>query len=149
MATLRHQRAARELGWRLLQGMAARPDLELFPAPSPLTLGPEAVVEPDLFIISRPPASAEWGEVSRPILAVEVVAPDTAFRDRGVRRRLYQRAGVHECWIVDLDARVVERWRPDDERPEILSEVLAWRPPDSAAGLEIDLPHFFAAVLDR
>jgi hypothetical protein len=29
---------------------------------------------------------------------------------------------------VDIDARVVERWRPVDERPEVLTETLSWQP---------------------
>jgi hypothetical protein len=49
---------------------------------------------------------------------------------------------------VDLDSRLVERWRPGDERPEILSETLTWQPLESAA-FELDLASFFAEVLDR
>ncbi|MBI4499821.1 MAG: hypothetical protein HY700_01550 [Gemmatimonadetes bacterium] len=51
-----------------------------------------------------------------------------------------------EHWIVDLDARLVERWRPGDERPEVLREDLAWRPGDHDA-LLIDLRGYFAEVL--
>jgi Uma2 family endonuclease len=67
--------------------------------------------------------------------------------DRTIKRRLYQRAGVGEYWIVDLDARLVERWRPADARPELLTETLDWRPEGSAEPLSVDLPHFFADVL--
>jgi len=55
---------------------------------------------------------------------------------------------VPEYWIVDLEARLVERWRPADERPEVLTDSLNWAP--SAAGTEsltIDLPEFFTKVL--
>jgi Uma2 family endonuclease len=63
-----------------------------------------------------------------------------------VKRRRYQRAGIPEYWIVDLDARLVERWRPGDERPEILSDRLVWQPDPSQAGLELELATVFAAV---
>jgi hypothetical protein len=43
--------------------------------------------------------------------------------------------------------RVVERWRPDDERPEVLSERLEWRPDVEHAALTIDLVEFFAEVV--
>jgi Uma2 family endonuclease len=55
---------------------------------------------------------------------------------------------VGEYWIIDLDARVVERWRPADERPEVLTTVLTWQPEPSVAPLELDLQEFFRAVLD-
>lgn len=48
--------------------------------------------------------------------------------------------------MVDLDARAVERWRPLDERPEILDDGMAWQPAGAADALAIDLPRFFAGV---
>ena len=81
------------------------------------------------------------------MLAVEVLSPSTARADRQVKRRLFQRQGVAEYWIVDLDARLIERWRPDDERPELLAETLVWQPPSEAEPLEIDLPRFFGEVM--
>lgn len=53
------------------------------------------------------------------------------------------------AWIVDLDARLVERWRPSDERPEILAERLEWQPATGVPPLPIDLPHLFAEILDE
>jgi Uma2 family endonuclease len=80
---------------------------------------------------------------------VEVLSPSTARADRQVKRRLYQRQQVEEYWIIDLDARVVERWRPADQRPEILSKRLVWHSPGAAQPFELDLEVFFAEVLDR
>lgn len=60
---------------------------------------------------------------------------------------MYQRH-VSEYWIVDLDARLFERWRPDDERPEVLTERLEWNPEGTAAPFTLDVTQFFAAVLD-
>jgi Uma2 family endonuclease len=79
-------------------------------------------------------------------LVVEVLSPSTARYDRGLKRRFYQRAGVPQYWIVDLDARVMERWRPGDERPEVASETLAWQPAAGVAPLVIDLAGFFDEV---
>ena len=80
---------------------------------------------------------------------MEVLSPSTARADRQVKRRRYQRHGVPEYWIVDLDARLVERWRPADERPEILAERLEWRAVPEAPPLEIDLGEYFSEVLDE
>jgi Uma2 family endonuclease len=117
-------------------------------APRDVELGPDAVVQPDLFVIPlvdghRP---RSWEEVGRLLLAVEVVSPSSARDDRVRKRRLYQRAGVPEYWIVDVDARLVERWRPEDERPEVLDETLTWQPDAGQPPLVIDLVAYFAEV---
>ena len=52
-----------------------------------------------------------------------------------------------EYWIVDVDARLVERWRPDDTRAEVITETLVWQPRPELAPLRIALPAFFAEVL--
>ncbi len=149
-ATLRHQRVAMALGLRLLPVLAARSDLELFFVPGDIVLGDRTVVEPDLFVIPRPPSSdIHWRDVGRPLLVIEILSRSTAHRDRGIKRRLYQQAGVPEYWVVDLKARGVERWRPGDERPEILTETLSWRPDERGESLTLDLRLFFAEVLDR
>jgi Uma2 family endonuclease len=149
-ASLRHQRAAFALGRILLPSLADRPDLELFPIPGDIVLGPRTVVEPDLFVIPRPTSSdVQWRDVGRPVLVVEILSSSTAARDRGVKRRMYQQAAIPEYWIIDLDSRLVERWQPGDDRPEILRERLTWQPPGSKEPFEVDLLKFFSEVLDR
>ena len=61
------------------------------------------------------------------------------------RSRHYQRHGI-EYWVVDLDARVVERWRPEDTRPEVLAERLEWQPVAERTPLVIDLEPLFERV---
>ncbi|MGH7515834.1 MAG: Uma2 family endonuclease [Gemmatimonadales bacterium] len=143
----RHQKAVMALYERLRAAVAARSDLTLLPLPGDIVLGPRSVVEPDLFLIPRPASSnVHWRDVTTPLLAVEVLSRGTAARDRGVKRQLYQKARVPEYWIVDLDSRLIERWRPEDERPEILRDKLVWQPPGSSEVAEIDLAKFFAEV---
>jgi Uma2 family endonuclease len=84
-----------------------------------------------------------------PSLVIEVISPSTARYDRVVKRRFYQRMGVPEYWSVDVDARMIDRWRPRDERPEILEEALSWTAREGAVPLVIDLPRFFGEALDR
>jgi Uma2 family endonuclease len=148
--TFRHQRAVMALDHRLAPALEGHPDLLLFPVAGDIVLGTHTVVEPDLFVIPKPPlVNFHWREVGRPLLVIEIPCPETASRDRGIKRRLYQQAEVPEYWIVDLDARLVERWRPGDDRPEILNETLVWQLSESSAPFELDLTAFFAEVLDR
>ena len=68
--------------------------------------------------------------------------------DRDLKRRFYQRAGVHEYWIVDLEGRHVERWTPGADRPEVLADDLRWAPAGVRAPLDVDLRVYFSEVLD-
>ncbi len=146
---LPHQALVRAFAVALLPALADRPDLELLWSPADVVLGARALVQPDLFVVRKAPGQVlrSWKEAGVPVLALEVLSPATAARDRGEKRRLYQRAGVAGYWIVDPDARLVERWRPEDVRPEVLSDDLVWVPAPGAAPVTIELTDLFAAVL--
>ncbi len=146
---LAHQSAVAEM-WRLLADHAKRVGAGFaFMSPADIEFDPKTMVQPDVFVTApvdgrRP---RDWSDITDLMLAVEVLSPSTARADRQVKRRLFQRRGVPEYWIVDLDARLIERWRPDDERPELLAETLVWQPSAEAEPLEIDLPRFFGEVM--
>jgi Uma2 family endonuclease len=84
--------------------------------------------------------------VAQPLLLIEVLSPSTARVDRVVKRQRYQQLGT-EYWIVDLDARVVERWLPADTRPEVINDTLEWATSPASATCEVNLPRFFPEVL--
>ena len=145
---LLHQRAVGRLFRDLATYLDGWRDLELFASPADVILGPRILVQPDLFVARVPPGGRlrKWQDVGVPVLAIEGLSPGTASRDRGKKRLIYQREGVAEYWIVDLDARLVERWRPADERPEIARDRLVWKSGPSAPPLEIELQPFFGRV---
>jgi Uma2 family endonuclease len=143
-----HQRAVLELALRIVPYLKAERLGEAIIAPADVEFAPDTMVEPDLFvvppIVGRPPRS--WTEAGRILLVVEVLSPTTARADRVRKRALYARERVPEYWIVDVDAHLVERWRPDDERPEVLSDRIEWRPDHARAAVTIDLVEYFAEV---
>lgn len=148
----RHQRALMSLIRRLDAYVSAERIGELFLSPADIQYGPRTLVQPDLFVAPFLGGKriAEWKEVKRLVLAVEVLSPGTAARDRGVKRRLYQEQQTGEYWVVDVDEAVVERWRPGDERPEELRATLEWWPAGAAKSLTLDLVALFAEIgLDR
>jgi Uma2 family endonuclease len=143
-----HQRAILQLALRLAPYLKAERLGEAIIAPADVEFAPDTMVEPDLFavplIVGPPPRS--WTEVGRLLLVVEVLSPTTARADRVGKRALYARNRVPEYWIVDIDARVIERWRPDDERPEVLSDRIEWQPDPARDALTIGLVDYFAEV---
>ena len=147
---LLHQEAVGELLARIKAYLAGARAGYAFAAPADITFGPRTLVQPDLFV--APPIGGrrprEWVDITTLLLTVEVLSPATARADRTVKRTLYQRMAVPEYWIVDLQARRVERWRPQAKRTEIVDGTLSWQPSAELRPLEIHLPSFFAGVWD-
>jgi Uma2 family endonuclease len=117
-------------------------------APRDVDLEPDKSVQPDVFVVPLDEVDRFRGgdPVERLVLAAEVLSPSSARGDRVKKRALYQRNRVSEYWIVDLDARVVERWRPDDDRPEILAARVEWLPESARTPFTLDLTAYFAEV---
>jgi Uma2 family endonuclease len=109
------------------------------------------VLDGELFVVpARPEGKPKgWTDVKSLLLAIEVLSPSTARADRHRKRLIYQDQRVPEYWVVDLDARLVERWRPDDARAELMAERLEWQPRADLEPMRIDLPAFFDEVLGR
>ena len=147
-----HQRAVLELAVRLRGYANAHRLGEALMSPADIEFREDRLVQPDLFVaplLASGKRIRQWSQIRGLLLAVEVLSPSTARADRQVKRRLYQEEPVGEYWIVDLDARVIERWRHGDQRPEVLSERLVWHPHAAVAPLEIDLPALFGDLLDH
>ena len=144
----RHGDAVLSLAFILRPYLTAYPIGHLKVAPQDVPFDKHNVVEPDLFVVplvngQRP---RSWEEVGLVLLAIEVVSPSTARKDRVAKRSLYQRQGVPEYWLVDVDGGVVERWRPGDARPEILDRSIEWQPSPEHPAIAIDLVAYFREV---
>ena len=143
-----HQRAVTLL-WQALRAYVESWGIgEVFVSPADLELEPGTIVQPDVFVV---PAGGDaltksWGVVRALLLAVEVLSPMSGRQDRVTKRRFYARVGVAEYWVVDVETRIVERWRGPDERPELLDERLVWSPEGAEEPFDLDLVTFFAKV---
>ncbi|QQR75959.1 MAG: Uma2 family endonuclease [Holophagales bacterium] len=80
-----------------------------FLAPFDVVLSPTDVVEPDLLYLSnaRLDRLTTANVQGAPDLAIEVLSPGTAGRDRATKRRIYERFGVSEYWLVDPEERTL------------------------------------------
>lgn len=145
---LRHQLGITLL-FRLLDAYVLVHRLGLaMPVAADLELEPGQLTQPDLFILPPGPYPPRWEEAPSPLLVVEILSPSTARHDRGIKRHFYQRAGIPEYWVVDLDGRVVERWRPGAARPEVMERSLSWQPDASVPALVLNLEEYFTQVAE-
>ena len=119
---------------------------EAFGASPDVKLAPNLVLQPDVLVVPAGVLRKRSDIVNRLLLAVEVLSPSSARHDRVRKRPVYQRNRVPEYWVVDDRSQTFERWRPDDERPELLDRRLEWNPEGATAPLTIDLEAFFAEV---
>jgi Uma2 family endonuclease len=143
----RHQIASREIFRALARYLELTSVGEALYSPFDVEVEPGTLTQPDVFVVPVPEAMRLRSEMPARdlMLAVEVVSPGSARDDRGGKRDLYQRT-VPEYWIIDVDARFIERWRPNDEQPQILRERVEWHPSGADEPFILDLDRFFARV---
>jgi Uma2 family endonuclease len=109
-----HQRIVGRLHLALGTYLETHPVGELFLAPFDVVFSQFDVVEPDLLYITaerRHDILTAQHVRGTPDLVIEVGSPGTRRRDETIKRRLYERAGVVEYWIVDPDLDVVRIYR--------------------------------------
>jgi len=143
-----HQLAVRHILFELALYLREYPVAEVLTSPSDIEVEPEQLTQPDIFVLSN----AELDRIVRNgfpayelLVAIEVISPSSARYDRVTKRTLYHRR-VAEYWIVDVDARVIERWQRTREHPEILTTVLEWAPEGATRPFTLDLPALFASA---
>lgn len=141
-----HQRVAVRLTVLLYPYVRAHDLGELFTSPLDVKLDPRLVLQPDVLVVPKGELRTRSDYVQHLLLAVEVLSPSSARHDRVKKRPAYQRNRVPDYWIFDERSQTVERWRPEDERPELLSEQLHWLPSGASEPFVLDLPAFFADV---
>jgi Uma2 family endonuclease len=147
----KHQGILVELVWTLRSYLEKQPIGKVFCAPLDILLSSHDVVEPDLFYISHARAAdvmTPQHARGAPELVIEIASTSTRKRDETIKRRLYERHGVSEYWVVDpeLDAIRVYRRQGDrfDRALELTSERGDVLTTPLLPGLEIALARIFA-----
>jgi Uma2 family endonuclease len=108
-----HQTIAGQLHLILGNYLKRNPVGLLFIAPFDVFLFETEVYQPDLLFVrsDRKRIVQQHGVEGAPDLAVEVVSPNSARYDRGVKRIAYLRSGVEELWLLDAAAKSLEVYR--------------------------------------
>lgn len=118
-------------------------------SPADIEFSPRRLLQPDVFVapLVAGRGARTWTEIKTLLLAIEVLSPSSARHDRITKRHIYLSEPIDEYWIVDLDARLVERWRRGDTRPDVVHSSIAWRPLGVDMALTIDLDELFERAL--
>lgn len=113
-----HQRFVDEIYFQLRRALEAGP-CEPLVAPIDVRLPRadeadeliETVVQPDVLVVCDPGRLDTRGVRGAPDFVIEVLSPATAGHDHIAKRRIYERAGVGEYWLVHPVDHIVTIYR--------------------------------------
>lgn len=105
-------------------------------APLDVRVGPNRILQPDVFISFARLDPKQQGPITRiPELCVEVLSTNRIY-DRLTKRFVYAEAGVQELWTVEPTGAVERWWGTGLNQSELLTERLV---SPLLAGFELDL----------
>ena len=74
------------------------------------------VVQPDVLVYCNKGKVDDKGGIAAPEVVIEVLSPRTKSRDRQKKKRIYERAGALEYWIVDGKKEAIEAYVHDGKK---------------------------------
>jgi Uma2 family endonuclease len=148
----KHQSVSINLTVLIGSWLERNPIGRLFHAPFDVVFSKYDVVEPDLLYLSNERASDALTPLhvrGVPELVVEIGSPGTRRRDEMIKRRLYDRTGVSEYWIVDPEIDTIRVYRREAKTfarvVELSAEARDVLTTSLLPGLEIPLSRVFRA----
>lgn len=116
--TVRHQDIAGEIFRQIANALEGNP-CRVLVAPVDVLLPKtdeadariDTVVQPDVLVVCDPAKVGERRVRGAPDFVVEVLSPSTAGHDMVLKRRLYERHGVREYWLIHPTDRVLTVYR--------------------------------------
>jgi Uma2 family endonuclease len=122
----KHQRLVGTLHWLIRSYLEVHSIGEIFTAPFDVVFSNFDVVEPDLLYMSKARAAQVLTPkhvTGAPELVVEIGSKSTRKRDETIKRRLYERFGVSEYWIIDPEIDTIKVLRLSGPQFEPVSEL--------------------------
>jgi Uma2 family endonuclease len=111
---LRHQTIIGNIYLLIANWLENHPIGRVFLSPFDVVFSRFDVVEPDLLYLSKERAAQALTPLNVqgvPELVIEIGSPSTRKRDETIKKRLYERSGVTEYWVVDPELDVVRVYR--------------------------------------
>jgi Uma2 family endonuclease len=122
---LKHQAIVGNLFLSMATHLKEHPIGHVFGSPLDVIFSDLDVVEPDLQYISRERFEILTKQHVRgaPDLVIEILSPSTRRTDEITKRKLYERFGVQEYWVVDPELDAIKVYRRTAERFEKIAEL--------------------------
>ena len=114
----KHQTVSMNLTVLIGSWLERNPLGRLFHAPFDVVFSNVDVVEPDLLYLSNARAAEALTPQhvrGAPELVIEIASPGTRKRDETIKRRLYERAGVAEYWVIDPEIDAIRVYRREGD----------------------------------
>jgi Uma2 family endonuclease len=123
----RHQQIVRKIVVRLDLYFTDHGGGEVFVAPLDVVLADDVVLEPDLIVVrdERRSIVTDKNIQGAPNIVVEILSEGTRRRDEILKRKLYERFGIDEYWVVDPVIDVVKLYRRSGESFVRVAEISA------------------------
>jgi Uma2 family endonuclease len=111
----KHQAVSGNLEFLLRLYLRDRPLGRLYHAPCDVIFSDLDIVQPDIIYISNERAGiiTEKNIRGAPDLLVEILSESSRRTDEVIKRKLYERYGVGEYWIVDPVVETIKVYRPE------------------------------------
>jgi len=125
----KHQAIAWNLTTIIGPYLESHPVGRAFVAPFDVVFSNFDVVEPDLLFISsaRLEVLTTTNVQGAPNLVVEIGSPSTRQRDETIKRKLYERFGVEEYWVIDPEIEAIAVYRRVSESYQRVLELAVER----------------------
>ena len=106
-ATINHYRTVNNI-IRIFERLLEGKPCDVFGEGIDVYLTEKDIVIPDGMIVCNKNIIKNRGVMGNPDLIFEVLSPGTAKRDRGYKKSLYEKCGINEYWIVDINNLAIE-----------------------------------------
>ncbi|MBC7931865.1 MAG: Uma2 family endonuclease [Rubrivivax sp.] len=111
--TVAHQALSRNIFRALDKFVSRETGGALFFSPLDVALPSGDVVQPDIFLLAEGDAKQATKDDRvrcSPLFAIEILSPGSITLDTITKRELYERNGVREYWIVDVEKRSIAQF---------------------------------------
>lgn len=105
-----HQMISMKIGYELLKFVEDKKSGIVLYAPLDVYLSESETYQPDIIFISKDRLNiiGEKKIEAAPDLVIEILSPSTAYYDLRHKKRIYEKSGVKEYWIVDPMEKSIE-----------------------------------------
>jgi Uma2 family endonuclease len=142
-----HQIILRRIGFELVKFVEERKYGEVIYAPMDVYLSETETYQPDIIFISNERVNIIGDKKieAAPDLVIEILSESTAYYDLKHKKRVYEKSGVKEYWIVDPMEKSIEVYENTETGFKLFSNAIQTGKISSKLleGLEIELEKVF------